>query len=60
MLRNKWALRFGSIILVLIAWQIVGSSINPIFLSTPTAIASSANSSSAAVPIWSASPPARV
>jgi NitT/TauT family transport system permease protein len=38
-LRNKWILRAASIALVLCAWQIVGGSINPIFLSTPTAIA---------------------
>lgn len=42
MLYNKWFLRFGSIILVLIAWQIIGGNINPIFLSTPTAIGSAA------------------
>jgi NitT/TauT family transport system permease protein len=38
-LRNKWILRAASIAVVLCAWQIVGSRINPIFLSTPTAIA---------------------
>lgn len=32
----------GSVIVVLIAWQIVGSRIDPIFLSTPTKIASAA------------------
>jgi len=36
---KKWVLRGGSIVVVLIAWQLVGSSINPIFLSTPSAIA---------------------
>ena len=39
MLRNKWVLRIASICVVLAIWQIVGSRINPIFLSTPTAIA---------------------
>lgn len=42
MFHNKWFLRIGSITLVLIAWQIIGGSINPIFLSTPTAIAKAA------------------
>lgn len=42
MLTNKWFLRIGSITLVLVLWQIVGGNINPIFLSTPTAIASAA------------------
>jgi NitT/TauT family transport system permease protein len=37
--RNKWFLRAASLAVVLAAWQIVGSRINPIFLSTPTAIA---------------------
>jgi ABC-type nitrate/sulfonate/bicarbonate transport system permease component len=36
---KKWVLRGGSIVVVLVAWQLVGSSINPIFLSTPSAIA---------------------
>lgn len=36
---NKWVLRATSILIVLAAWQYVGSRINPIFLSTPTAIA---------------------
>lgn len=42
MLQNKWVLRIGSIVLVLIAWQIVGGNINPIYLSTPTKIAAAA------------------
>lgn len=36
---KKWVLRSGSIVVVIAAWQLVGSSINPIFLSTPGAIA---------------------
>lgn len=36
---NKWLLRSISLLVVLTAWQLVGSSINPIFLSTPTKIA---------------------
>lgn len=36
---RKWSLRAASIVVVLIAWQLVGGSINPIFLSTPIAIA---------------------
>ena len=39
MLRNKWILRTVSICVVLAVWQIVGSRLNPIVLSTPTAIA---------------------
>jgi len=39
MLSNKWALRGLSLLVVLAAWQIVGSNINPIFLSTPVKIA---------------------
>ena len=38
MLGNKWFLRLGSITLVLALWQVVGGAINPIYLSTPTAI----------------------
>lgn len=37
--KNKWFLRITSICVVLSAWQIAGSRLNPIFLSTPTAIA---------------------
>ncbi|HVO89409.1 MAG TPA: ABC transporter permease [Casimicrobiaceae bacterium] len=36
---RKWLLRAASLLVVLLAWQIVGGNINPIFLSTPTAIA---------------------
>jgi ABC-type nitrate/sulfonate/bicarbonate transport system permease component len=36
---RKWVLRAISVIAVLALWQVVGSNINPIFLSTPTAIA---------------------
>jgi ABC-type nitrate/sulfonate/bicarbonate transport system permease component len=36
---RKWLLRAVSVIAVLVGWQLVGSSINPIFLSTPVAIA---------------------
>jgi NitT/TauT family transport system permease protein len=36
---RKWLLRAASLIVVLGLWQVVGSNINPIFLSTPTAIA---------------------
>jgi NitT/TauT family transport system permease protein len=35
---NKWVLRFLSLACVFALWQIVGSRINPVFLSTPTAI----------------------
>jgi ABC-type nitrate/sulfonate/bicarbonate transport system permease component len=34
-----WAVRVASIICVLIAWEIVGRRINPLFMSYPTAIA---------------------
>ncbi len=36
--RSPWGLRAASIIAVLALWQIVGSRLNPIFLSTPVAI----------------------
>jgi len=36
---RKWVLRAISVIAVLALWQVVGGNINPIFLSTPTAIA---------------------
>ena len=36
---KKWLLRGLSVVLVLVAWQLIGSRINPIFLSTPSAIA---------------------
>jgi len=39
MLTSKWGLRLLSLAVVLAAWQIVGSRINPIILSTPTKIA---------------------
>lgn len=35
---NKWALRAASLAVVGVTWQIVGSRLNPIFLSTPTAV----------------------
>lgn len=35
---NKWVLRILSLTAVMVIWQIVGSRINPVFLSTPTAI----------------------
>ncbi len=37
-LRNPWALRFLSLAVVLSLWQYAGSRMNPIFLSTPSAI----------------------
>lgn len=37
--RRKWTLRAVSLVVVLVAWQVIGGSINPIFLSTPVAIA---------------------
>jgi NitT/TauT family transport system permease protein len=37
-LRNPWVLRFLSLAFVLSLWQYAGSRMNPIFLSTPTAI----------------------
>ncbi len=39
MISRKWGLRLLSLAVVLVLWQIVGSRINPIFLSTPTKIA---------------------
>lgn len=36
---RKWVLRAISVACVLVVWQLVGSNINPIFLSTPAAIA---------------------
>lgn len=36
---RKWILRLASLVVVLSAWQVIGSNINPIFLSTPSAIA---------------------
>lgn len=35
---NKWVLRLVSLAVVFSAWQIVGSRLNPIFLSTPAAV----------------------
>jgi ABC-type nitrate/sulfonate/bicarbonate transport system permease component len=37
-LGNKWVLRLLSLACVIALWQFVGSRINPVFLSTPTAI----------------------
>jgi len=37
-LNNKWVLRLTSLCVVFAAWQIVGSRLNPIFLSTPSAV----------------------
>jgi len=36
---NKWVLRFGSLAVFLSAWEIVGSGFNPMFFSTPPAVA---------------------
>src|SRR5829696_2346696 len=33
-----WGVRLASLVIVLAGWQLVGSQINPIFLSTPTRI----------------------
>lgn len=38
MIANKWVLRGLSLVVVLTLWQVVGSRINPIFLSTPSKI----------------------
>lgn len=40
MTADKWVLRVSSVAAVLTVWQIVGGRVNPIFLSTPTKIAS--------------------
>lgn len=37
--RARWALRLGSVTVVLVAWQIYGSQLNPILLSDPSAVA---------------------
>jgi ABC-type nitrate/sulfonate/bicarbonate transport system permease component len=37
-LTNKWVLRLISLVVVMGGWELVGSNINPIFLSTPTKI----------------------
>src|SRR4051812_1171849 len=37
-LTNRWLLRLASLVIGLVAWEIVGANINPIFLSTPTKI----------------------
>lgn len=34
----KWVVRFSSVAALLIAWQIVGSRLNPILISTPTTV----------------------
>jgi ABC-type nitrate/sulfonate/bicarbonate transport system permease component len=36
---RRWALRIASVAAILIAWQVYGSSINPILLSDPSAVA---------------------
>jgi len=36
---RKWTLRAVSLVVVMALWQVIGSNINPIFLSTPVAIA---------------------
>ena len=37
-LTNKWVLRLISLVVVMGGWELVGSNINPIFLSTPSKI----------------------
>jgi ABC-type nitrate/sulfonate/bicarbonate transport system permease component len=36
---TRWALRIASVVAILIAWQVYGSSIDPILLSSPSAVA---------------------
>jgi NitT/TauT family transport system permease protein len=36
---RRWALRIASVAAILVAWQVYGSSINPILLSDPSAVA---------------------
>lgn len=36
---RRWALRLTSVVLILVAWQIYGSQINPILLSDPSSVA---------------------
>jgi NitT/TauT family transport system permease protein len=38
LLTNKWVLRLLSLAVVFSAWQVVGSRLNPVFLSTPAAV----------------------
>lgn len=35
---TKWALRLGSLLAIAVAWEIYGNAINPVLLSSPTAI----------------------
>jgi NitT/TauT family transport system permease protein len=35
---RRWTLRLGSVVVLLVAWEIYGRSINPILLSSPTAV----------------------
>ncbi len=37
-LKNKWVIRAITFAIIVAAWQIAGSNLNPIYLSTPTAI----------------------
>jgi NitT/TauT family transport system permease protein len=36
---RRWALRLSSVLLIAIAWEIYGRAVNPVLLSSPTAIA---------------------
>jgi ABC-type nitrate/sulfonate/bicarbonate transport system permease component len=35
---RKWVLRITSVFCFLVAWQIIGGRVNPVFLSTPSKI----------------------
>lgn len=39
---TRWALRLSSVLLIAIAWEIYGRAVNPVLLSSPTAIAKAA------------------
>jgi ABC-type nitrate/sulfonate/bicarbonate transport system permease component len=38
LLRNKWLIRAVTFVAIVVGWQIIGSSINPLFISTPVKI----------------------
>ncbi len=51
---RDWIIRLTSIVLVVGGWQIVGAHVNPLFLSTPTAILTAAKVMGGSGELWSA------
>ena len=37
-LRNKWLIRAVTFVAIVVGWQVIGSSIDPLFISTPVKI----------------------